>query len=181
MAIQRDFSIEASSRRCHRCERPFQTGEEYFSAVVEGEGEDSLVRRDTCLACWDPRASDYYSFWKTRVPEPKQEEPRGPRLVDLDRLMQLFERLAEAKDPEQQRFRYVLALALMRKRRLKAVESKRFAGGGERLTVRETGTQRVHTVTCPSVTDEEIRALTARLREILDMPEKWEEAEDGDG
>jgi hypothetical protein len=173
--LERDYKIDVAAHRCHKCEHVFTVGEEYFSAVTETQEENRLERHNFCLTCWSPDTPAYFSFWKTRVPEPDAQAHRGPRLVDMGRLMQLFEHLAGAPDVEALRFRYVLALVLMRKRRLKIVESKRLGGGrGEELTLRETGTQRQHIVLCPMVTEDEIRSVAGRLREILDMPEQWD-------
>jgi hypothetical protein len=173
--LEREYKIDAAARRCIKCERVFAVGDEYFSAVAETTEEDRFQRQEFCPACWNPGEGAYFSFWKTRVPEPDAEEHRGPRLIDMGRLLQLFEHLAAADDVQAQRFRYVLALVLMRKRRLKIVESRRLPGGrGEELTLREPGTERRHTVLCPNVTEEEIRSVADRLRDILDMPEKWD-------
>ena len=179
MALDREYKIGAPSRHCHTCERVFGVGDEYYSVVVETAQEDHLARQDFCPGCWKPDAGAYFSFWKARVPEPEAAAQRGPRLVDLGRLLQLFEHLADSPDEQAQRFRYVLALVLMRKRRLKIVESRRIAGGrGEALTLRETGSERRHEVSCPSISDEEIRSVADRLREILDMPDKWDQLAD---
>jgi len=113
------------------------------------------------------------------VPEPGASTHHGPRLVDMGRLVQLFEHLADAPDERGQRFRYVLALVLMRKRRMRILESRRLAGGGEKLTLREVGTQRVHEITCPAISEEEIRSVADRLGEILDMPEQWDQVHTG--
>ena len=182
MALDREYKIDASSRCCRTCRRVFGVGDEYYSAVAETAQENLLERHDFCPACWKPGEAGYFSFWKARVPEPEPPIQRGPRLIDMGRLMQLFEHLADSPDPQARRFRYVLALVLMRKRRLKVMESRRPKGGGEELTLRETGTQRMHQVSAPSVTEDEIRSVADRLREILDMPEKWDQAtEAGEG
>jgi hypothetical protein len=174
--LEREYKIDASTHCCHTCGHVLAVGEEYFSAVAETPEEDRFQRHDFCPACWAPAAGTYYSFWKTRLPEPAADGHRGPRLVDLGRLLQLFEHLAEAPDVEARRFRYVLALVLMRKRRLKIVETRRLPGGqGEELTLRETGGERRHIVACPNVTEEEIRSVAGRLREILDMPDRWDD------
>ena len=176
MSLDREYKIGAPSRHCHACERVFVVADEYYSAVVETAQEDHLARQDFCPGCWKPEAGPYFSFWKARVPEPEQSAQRGPRLVDFGRLLQLFEHLAGSPDERAQRFRYVLALVLMRKRRLKVVESRRLSGGrGEQLTLRETGGERTHSISCPSITDDEIRSVADRLRDILDMPEKWDQ------
>jgi hypothetical protein len=46
------------------------------------------------------------------------------------------------------------------------------------LTLREVGGDRQHTVQNPGLSDEEIQGVADRLREILDMPERWEEEEE---
>lgn len=175
MVLDREYKIGTSSRSCQACGREFGIGDEYFSAVVETDEEDRLARQDFCPACWQGGAGAFFSFWKTRIPEPEAPDRRGPALVDLGRLMQLFEHLAESPDEQAQRFRYVLALVLMRKRRLRLADSRRLRGGrGEVLTLREPGTDRQHVVEAPGITDDEIRSVADRLREILDMPDHWD-------
>ena len=180
MALEREFKIESSARQCVECRRVFAVGEEYYSAVAETEEEGRLARQDFCHACWKPDAEGYYSFWKTSVPEPEPKEAHGPRLIDLGRLMQLFERLAAAEEPENVRFRYVLALVLMRKRRLRLLSTRRSGARGAVMTLREVGGDRQHAVTNPGLSDEEIQSVADRLREVLDMPERWEEEEPAD-
>jgi hypothetical protein len=174
--LEREYKIETSSRRCHACGRVFEVSDEYFSAVVETAQENLLERHDFCDSCWKLPEGGYFSYWKTRVPEPEPDTRRGPRLIDMGRVMGLFEHLADSEEVQARRFRYVLALVLMRKRRLKVVESRRLKDGGEELTLRETGTQRTHAVSAPPVTEDEIRSVTDRLREVLDLPEKWDQA-----
>ena len=205
MAIEREYKVESSSRRCSGCERAFGVGDEYYSAVVETDQENFLARRDFCPACWERRKGGavlpgegerpllFFSFWKTRIPEPK-DQGRGPRLIDLERLLALFERLGESQDPGAQRFRYVLALALMRKRRLRLVSSRRLGGPsatlgtalspskggkrGEEMVLREVGSEKTHVVLSPGLSADEMISVAGRLQEILDMPERWEQADE---
>ncbi|MCX5654964.1 MAG: hypothetical protein NTY65_09990 [Planctomycetota bacterium] len=174
--MEREYKIDASSRRCRTCGRVIEVNEEYYSAVAETAQENLLERHDFCGPCWKPPEGGYFSYWKARVPEPEPDTHRGPRLIDMGRLMQLFEHLADSEEVQARRFRYVLALVLMRKRRLRVVESRRLKDGGEELTLREVGTQRTHAVSAPPVTEDEIRSVADRLREVLDLPEKWDQA-----
>jgi len=90
--------------------------------------------------------------------------------------MELFEHLDDAEEEHALRFRYVLALVLMRKRRLRVLSSRRLAGGrGQELTLREPGTDRRHLVRAPSISDDEIRTVSDRLRDVLDMPDTWDQ------
>ena len=79
-----------------------------------------FVRIDFCEACWAqgkrPADVTMFSFWKTIVPEPQQKKKL---LVDDSVLMDVFQRMEGRGEPQEIRFRFVLALILMRKRLLK--------------------------------------------------------------
>ena len=57
-----------------------------------------------------------FSYWKTVVPTPQQKKKL---LVDDSVLMDVFTRMEGKSEPQELRFRFVLALILMRKRLLK--------------------------------------------------------------
>ena len=44
MALDREYRISASSHACQACARPFGVGDEYYSAVLETEGEEVFAR-----------------------------------------------------------------------------------------------------------------------------------------
>jgi len=78
-------------------------------------------RENYCEACWQARSAagpldGVFSHWQTSVPEPD----RKPKLlVDDYVLVDLFTRLGEHAESANLRFRFVLALLLMRKRILR--------------------------------------------------------------
>lgn len=57
-----------------------------------------------------------FSFWKTQVPVPEQKKKL---LVDDSVLVDVFQRMEGKNEPQEIRFRFVLALILMRKRLLR--------------------------------------------------------------
>ena len=57
-----------------------------------------------------------FGFWKRRVPEPG--ETKKTPLVSDDEIFDLFEQLGEATEEKQIGFRYLLALMLMRKKKI---------------------------------------------------------------
>jgi hypothetical protein len=95
-----------------------------------------FVRVDFCQVCWDAgRRPDQlsaealglvepgmiarlemFSYWKTTVPVPQQQKKL---LVDDTVLVDVFQRMEGKTEPQEVRFRFVLALILMRKRLLK--------------------------------------------------------------
>jgi hypothetical protein len=89
-----------------------------------------FFRVDFCEACWDGgkrpeqlaeevvghTKTVMFSFWKTTVPA---QEQKKKLLVDDAVLMDVFSRMEGKTEPQEIRFRFVLALILMRKRLLK--------------------------------------------------------------
>jgi hypothetical protein len=106
----------------------------------KGEPHPSpFFRVDFCESCWDkgrrpeelspaalgletassesaPPQLAMFSFWKTTVPFPQQKKKL---LVDDSVLLDVFSRMEGRTEPQEIRFRFVLALILMRKRLLK--------------------------------------------------------------
>jgi hypothetical protein len=110
-----EWKIARRRDRCSLCETAFQEGAKHVSTLRFQGG--SLAREDLCPACFERRepGQDLF-FWYTR----ERSGPRGLAL-DLPTLEQLFLRLEGNAEPRIEELRYVLALLLMRKRRLKLV------------------------------------------------------------
>lgn len=79
-----------------------------------------LVRRDYDAAVWDDTAvpDEVVCHWRTSVPEPTA----APRTLDEAVLLGLLERLAERDDPAREALRLVVALVLLRRRRLRLID-----------------------------------------------------------
>ena len=136
-------------------------GEEYFAVLVETEGV--LVRRDFCAEYWQTAKPAVYCYWKTRLPRPDEKKHK---FVDDEMLMAFFERLGKETEQEKINFRFVLALVLMRKRRLK-YDSSKTEGGKEIWRLRIAGEKEFVEVTNPKLDDEQIKQLTSQIGEIL--------------
>ena len=106
------------------------------------------------------------------------KEKKKQLLVDNAVLTNFFLRLADDEDPSRIRFRFVLALILMRKRLLR-YDSSEVRDGQEywRLTTRSD--QIPHEVVNPRLTDDQIEDVSRQISAILhgDMGE-WAELED---
>jgi hypothetical protein len=105
-------------------------------AAAAVEPPSPFVRIDFCEGCWGQgkrpeglspvtlglaeegqRAKlAMFSFWKTTMPLPQQKKKL---LVDDSVLVDVFQRMEGKTEPQEERFRFVLALILMRKRLLK--------------------------------------------------------------
>ncbi len=132
-----EYRIERVAQGCAGCARVFVVEEVYFSTIEDGE--QCFQRRDYCSSCWTEENSKIsYSHWKTRVPRP--EKNLVPRL-DLQRVRDFFGRLNRSSVPRHQEMAYVLALILLRKKKLRFADDallKRVAD--ERAKALEEGT-----------------------------------------
>jgi len=168
---QDTFHIESSRRTCLTCGRVFQPTEEYLSGLVEVEPDEKhphgMARRDFCPDHWVQEGQGWVAYWRTRVPVP--EEPKKKRLViDDDRLLDVFFRLADTTDPLKLDLRYVIGLMLIRKRRLKLEGTKR-RGGEAVLRVRKSRSKEVHDLLDRKLSDEAIIGVSQEIGTLLDL------------
>jgi len=161
--LEKEWKIEGSLKRCVVCGKEFQEKDEYFSEIYDSEG--GFLRKDFCVACWKGPEEKGYSFWKTRI-APKEQKPK--RFIDLDVIFDFFEKLADSDEREKETFRYILALVLMRKRRLKFEGTSREADA-EVLILREAATKNIFHVKNPELNEGELEAITGKVGQILNM------------
>jgi hypothetical protein len=156
-----EWEIEKPVGNCSGTGRKIEYGEEYFGALVEaGQG---LVRRDFCADYWQSQKPEVFCYWKTKLPQPGQKKAQ---FIDDDMLMAFFNRLAEETEQEKINFRFVLALILMRKRRLK-YDSSEIQNDKETWRLRITGDKEIVTVLNPHLDEEQIEQLSSQISEIL--------------
>ena len=127
LSQQQNWNIGNTDGRCAACQRQIPPTTACWAVLCENSPEARrqnglpFYRRNYCEACWQSHSGDVapqnaFSHWKTAVPEPN----RKPKLlVDDQVLIDLFTRLGGQDDPAGVRFRFVLALLLMRKRILR--------------------------------------------------------------
>lgn len=159
-----DWNIAKSGHSCAACEKGLAEGEAYVSGLFEEN--DEFLRRDFCLACWGELTGreGMFSFWRTRVPE-KDEKTR--LFVDDSVIMAFFRRLASGDDAKRRNFRYILALMLMRKKRLKFIDA-RIDAGTEVLLLKAPREDDIHEVVNPKLTEEELIHVQEDLSQILE-------------
>lgn len=155
------WDIQRTAGVCAGTGRKLEPSEEYVAALIDGQ--DHFERRDFSLAYWEEQKPEVYSYWKTHIPEPNQKKSL---FVDDEVLVNFFERLADETEPIKIHFRFVLALILMRKKRLKYEDSRREEGKEiwRMRFVKETDT---HNVVNPHLTDEQITEVSQELSSIL--------------
>ena len=156
-----EWEIDKPLGQCYGTGRKIQYGEEYFGALVETA--EGLQRRDFCADYWEKERPDAFCHWRTRLPHPDQKKQI---FVDDEMLLAFFDRLARETEQEKINFRFVLALILMRKRRLK-YDSSRMDNDKEIWRLRFAGDKQTVEVINPHLDDEQIEQLSSQIGQIL--------------
>ena len=158
-----EWEIDKPLGQCCGSGKKIECGEEYFAALVETS--QGLQRRDFCADYWQENKPDVFCYWKTKLPHPDQKKHV---FVDDEMLMAFFERLEPETEQEKINFRFVLALILMRKRRLK-YDSSRIEAGKEIWRLRIVGEKQFVEAINPHLDEEQIKQLSSQVGEILQV------------
>jgi len=156
-----DWEIDKPVGQCYGTGRKIECGEEYFGALIETE--QGLQRRDFSVEYWEREKPGVFCYWKTKLASSEQKKRV---FVDDAMLMAFFERLANEIEQERVNFRFVLALILMRKRRLK-YDSVVFEGDKEIWRLRVTGDKQIVEVVNPHLDEGQIEQLSSQIGQIL--------------
>ena len=156
-----EYQIEANTRRCALTGRELQPGDKFYSVLLDEGGK--FHRRDYSYEAWQGPPAGAFSFWTGRIPVGEQD--RRPR-IDDDMLVDCFQRLEGETDPGRVRFRYVIALLLMRRKRFK-FEEARNENGQEVLYLRCARTRDACRVINPRLSEEEMTAVQEEVFKVL--------------
>jgi len=159
--MAQDWQVEHSTGKCAVTGRPLAEGEEYYAVLFE-EGE-SFRRADYSLEGWNGPPEGSYCHFKTRVPV---REKKKRLLVDNEVLVNFFNRLADEEDASRQRFRFVLALILLRKRILR-YDSSEVRDGREHWRMTMPSDHSTHDVINPRLTDDQVETVSQEISAIL--------------
>ena len=156
-----EWEVDKPLGQCYGTGRKIEYGEEYFGALVEVN--EGLQRRDFCADYWEREKPDVFCYWRSRLPHPDQKKQI---FVDGEMLMAFFERLENETGQEKVNFRFVLALILMRKRRLK-YDATRVENGKEIWRLRIVGEKEIVEVINPHLDEEQVEQLSSQIGQIL--------------
>lgn len=156
-----EFDIQAHTRQCFATGRVLEPGEKVHSVLVWDQGK--LVRRDYADSGWTGFPEGVYAYWSGRVPE--LESPRRVRRDD-ELLFDCLDRLESDADPKQLNFRYVVALLLVRGKKLQ-LEGTRGEGPFEYLRLLNPKTGNHYEVLNRQLSETEIEALHNEVASVV--------------
>lgn len=158
-----EWDIERPLGECCGTGKKIQAQEEYYAALVETA--EGFERRDFCKEFWLAHRPEVYCYWKTKLAPSRQKRQM---FIDDDMLIAFFDRLATETEQERVNFRFVLALVLMRKKRLK-YDSSSTERDKEIWRLRVTGEKRIAEVVNPQLSQEQIEQLSSQIGQILQV------------
>lgn len=171
--LQREWKIAKSTRTCVACTGailPSDAGTAclYEAPAPEGEKEAAgYVRKDFCAACAAKGLEPPLARW-TFKPSPPPEKPFR---ADLDALREFYAHLAGKEGVPDRILRYLLALYLVRKRRLRLERTDR-GPEGETLWVSPAKGAEPEAVAVPNFAAEDLEAARAQLDSLLGIQVK---------
>ena len=156
-----DYQIQTNTRKCSITGRELQPGEKYFSALFDENG--AFARRDYSAEAWTGVPEGAYSFWSGRLP--LDSDARRPP-IDDEMLFDCLRRMDGETEPAKIKFRYVVALLLMRRKRLKFVET-RHEDDRDLLVLQSPQKGERVSVIDPQLSDQEMNAVQDEVFEVL--------------
>lgn len=165
------YDIVRKEEACAATGRVFAPGERHMAVLVESPGDEALARVLYSVEAWEngarPEApARVFGYWKRIAGE--EHKSKAP-IVSPEELFDLFEQLAEADQPKQVAFRYLIALLLMRKRRLVYDGALPDQPHVLRLKGRPGGEE--HLVTDPGMDEKSIGEATEELSRVMQLDE----------
>jgi len=156
-----DYQIQPNTRRCAVTGRELRPGEKFYSVLLDENG--TFVRQDYSTEAWQGPPSGAFSFWTGRIPV-GEESKRPP--IDDELLLDCLQRLEGQSEPARVNYRYVVALLLMRRKRLRFEEARK-EGDQEFLLLRCVRTRNIYRVQNPRLTEEEMSAVQEEVFKVL--------------
>lgn len=115
-----DYVVRPIGKTCEATGESLVPGDVCHSLLIERDGR--IVRLDYSDAGWSGAPAGSIANWKTTVPDHHAAKPRA---LDPESLFHCFEQMCEDANPGQDKLRYVFALMLLQKRRLKIEGTRR--------------------------------------------------------
>ena len=117
-----DWKFARKGSACAACETLFEEGATFVSAIYENppDAEAAFDRIDTCPDCFEKEEREPFSRWVTTHPKKEADQP----ILDMRMARDFLLRLAREDNPERHTLMFILALLLMRKRKVKLIEQR---------------------------------------------------------
>jgi hypothetical protein len=154
--------IQNPTRICAATGRALGPGDAYHAVLTEDDGQ--FVRRDYAVDAWPGPPTGAIAHWQARIPT---QEPKRRLSINDELLLECLLRLADTTEPAKLNFRYVVALLLLRRKRLRFDDTRRIDGQDVMmLTEPKSGT--TFQVADPRLSEAELVAVQDDMFRVLE-------------
>ena len=157
-----DYAVGRFSAQCAGCGKALEAGQVYYAVIRLRGGE--YVREDYDEGCWREPEEQPVGVWRARVAAPSVEAK--PRRVASSVLMDVFEKLGDVEHDSGAKLRFLLALLLMRRRKMRH-EQTRAEGGEQKWVLRRAGDGAEFVIAAPALSQEDQDVLSRQLMDLL--------------
>jgi hypothetical protein len=156
--------VEAAKLTCAGSGETLLPGTSFFSALRFKDGQFS--RLDYAPAAWVAvDQAEFISWWRQKTPD---QDANPVRTIDREALVHIFAALKGSTERPKQCFLFVVALFLVRVRKLRYLDTVR-DGQQSFLLVEDRGQHLIHRIRDPGMTKDEERAVQDNLMEVIEL------------
>jgi hypothetical protein len=161
LSLTEDWKIPAGADACSECGKPLPAGEPVTTVFRLTDGGPE--RADLCAGCAESGNTPGEGFsWRRNQPDPTRQKA----VVDSAMLNELFDRMLLRKDELYRRLTYLVALVLIRKRKLRLIGFE-LRERREVMVVNRGAGQPAFDVPAPFLTAEEMLPVREHLTRLL--------------
>lgn len=157
-----NYEIQGPARTCTITGQELKPGDRFYGVLADEDGK--FIRKDYAAHAWQGPPTGVVAYWAGRIPA--SDRPKKPTFND-ELLADCFRHLADTVEPDRQKFRYVVALLLMRRKRLKFEDTRRLPDGTTTLIVRDAKSGERQEVVDPRLDEAEITAVQDEVFRLL--------------
>jgi len=167
MALNESWSIKSRGHICAVTEHKFTDGESFYTALFPDPESSGYLRKDFSIESWENRdnnAETPFSFWQSVYHAPVKEEQVEATSESPEELLR---RLIDEDEGHTENARYILAIMLERKKKLKEEDSQAVTDGIIRIyEQRKTGD--VFIIKDPNIPLSDIKNVQEEVSELLE-------------
>lgn len=158
-----EWIIEKVKKVCTNCSEGFEPGSELYSGIIKFESK--FTRKDYCLTCWESKKDELFSYWKTYMPQ-----KGGRSRENVNALVDFFKNLLleSGEDIQKEKVKYLLAIILIRRRRLKLLKNLRRENLDYMLLEKSWDGETIE-LKDPLISEDELDSLKVELEQLFDF------------
>jgi hypothetical protein len=160
----KEWNIPGPSGQCAATGQPIPPGANYHTVLYQEAGQ--WVRRDYALQAFTGPPPEAFAHWQGRMPRP-ESSVRPPQL-DPHACLAFLDQTVNAMDERTLALRYVAALFLWRRRRLRLRDADRDSHGRECLHFHDPKNSRTYTVIDPQLTSQQFETFQTELSRLAE-------------